>query len=98
MRSDERGSLGALLLLLLALFVLFILVRRCLSVIVSEVYLFSELDAEVALLDPGRFRLQGYRLARELLQHGVVHAWDHVGRLYKGEGKARLQVQTGARH
>lgn len=63
---DRVGADGAvalkcsLLLPLLALLVLFLVLRRGLTVVVRVVDLLSELDAELALLDPRGLWLEGH--------------------------------------
>lgn len=81
-----------MLLLLFALLVLFFLIRRRLTVIISEVDFICEFDSKGAPLDPRSLRLQGDGLGCELLQNGIVDAWDHIGRLNEGEGETRLHV------
>jgi len=78
--------------LLFALLVLFVFIRCRLTIIICEINLISKLDAKRASLDPGGFRFEWDCLACELFKHGVVNAWDHVGRFNEREGKARLQV------
>ena len=93
--QEGSGCSGrSLLLLLLSLLVLLLLVWSGFSVIVSEVDLVCELDAEGASLDPRGLWLKWHSFGSELLKHRVFNTGDHVGRFDEGEGETRLHVQS----
>jgi len=82
--------LSSSLLLLFSLFVLFLVIWSGFSIIICEIYFFSEFDPILTLLNPWCFRFQWDRLNRELIQNIKINTRNHIGWLNKWKWKWRF--------
>lgn len=98
-RTDEASSFKSpFLLSLLALLVLLFIIRSALTVIISVEDILGKLDAKLALLEPGSFRLQSNArlLDLERVKHGLVDTGDHVGRFDERETETGLEEDAAS--
>jgi len=97
--SESGAFLSSLLLSLFSLFIFFLFIGCWLAVIISIEDFLSELDAELALFDPGCFGLKSdirFFKVECFEDKSLVNTWNHIWWLDKWETKRWFQLDFGS--